>query len=255
MKIQQVLDSLDKKAPFSGAEAWDNGGLLVGSPSDEVRGILVTLDVTAHIVEVAVQAGVNLIVAHHPVIFHPLSAVDSGSAVYRAAAAGVGIIGFHTCYDNAPGGVSKLLAEKIELLNIAPVAGAPCVMLGDCDFPSAVHFARFIRDTLGAPCVTLGALSVRYTEKIGEIRRAAVCPGAGGDFLETAAAAGADAFLTGECKYHEYLRAYELGISLVTAGHYETEVLAIPPLAAYLKNSFPEIPITAFTGKPPIVTL
>ncbi len=248
MKIRDVLTVLDALAPFSGAEEWDNGGLLVGAPDDEVSGILVALDVTAGIVGLAQKAGANLIVAHHPVIFHAISAIGSDSAVYKAIAAGIGIIGFHTCYDNAPKGVSYLLAKVCGLKSIEPAPDKPCLLLGECDFPDTALFAAYIRDVLGSPCV-------RFVKRDGAIRRAAVCGGAGGEFLEAAAAAGADVFLTGECKYHDYLRAYELKIALVTAGHYETEALCLQPLAAHLKKALPEVPVTAFAGKPPIQTL
>ena len=72
VKCQVILDALERIAPRHLAEEWDNPGLLVGSPAQEVNRILVALDVSDHVVHQALEQGAQMIIAHHPLIFRPL---------------------------------------------------------------------------------------------------------------------------------------------------------------------------------------
>ena len=110
------------------------------------------------------------------------------------------------------------------------------------------EFAQLCADRLGA--------DVRWNRGGRPIRRVAVLGGAGGDYLYPAAAAGADALVTGEAKHHEYLDAARMGLTLLDATHYATEQVVLRPLAETLSASFPEVrfvvgrggDVLAFTG-------
>lgn len=91
-------------------------------------------------------------------------------------------------------------------------------------------FAREAKAKLGAPCVRISGPTER------EIRRVAICTGSGGSLLEAARRSGADAFLTGETKYHEGIEAHRLGFPVVEVGHYESEVVVAKPLAERLAS-------------------
>lgn len=93
----------------------------------------------------------------------------------------------------------------------------------------AVH----VCERLGSPCVRMSAGRDR-------IRRVAVIGGAGSEHLKEAAGV-ADAFVTGEVKYHEFLEAQRLGITLIEAGHYHTERPVLALLCAAVKKAFPEL--------------
>ena len=82
---------------------------------------------------------------------------------------------------------------------------------------------------------------VRWNRKGRTIRKVAVLGGAGGDYLQSAAAAGADALVTGEAKHHEYLEAVRMGITLLDATHYATEQVVLRPLAEYLTACCPDV--------------
>lgn len=118
--IGAIYSYLDTIAPFSRQMSWDNSGLLVGSPSDRAERVLLALDATAPVVEEAAQAGAQLILTHHPVIFHPLKRVERGTPVYEAIRSGVGILSAHTNLDVAEGGVNDALAELLSLQKIQP---------------------------------------------------------------------------------------------------------------------------------------
>lgn len=126
MTVGEVCTYLQGRAPFETAEEYDNVGLLVGSPDMPACRILVTLDITPAAVRAAEEAGADLIVSHHPVIFSPLKRLDTGSIPYRLAGAGIAAICVHTNLDRAAGGVGDLLAVRLELDDIQTAADGIC---------------------------------------------------------------------------------------------------------------------------------
>jgi putative NIF3 family GTP cyclohydrolase 1 type 2 len=66
MRIRELYDLIDTAAPFRLQEEYDNAGLILGSMEDDVRGVLLCLDVTHETVEEADRVGANLILSHHP---------------------------------------------------------------------------------------------------------------------------------------------------------------------------------------------
>ena len=121
MKIKDAVHYGDQLAPLASALDWDNSGLLVGDPEEELTGILTALDATLPVVMEAEAKGRNLIVTHHPVIFHPQKRFTAGSVPFEAARRGISILSLHTCYDMAPQGVNQILAETLGLENIRPL--------------------------------------------------------------------------------------------------------------------------------------
>jgi dinuclear metal center YbgI/SA1388 family protein len=119
MRISDVVSALNSFAPLPFQESYDNSGLLVGEPHKEAISALLTLDVTEAIVDEAIEKSTNLIIAHHPVIFSGLKSITGKSfierSILKAIRNDVAIYAGHTNFDNAPGGVSAKLAEKIDL--------------------------------------------------------------------------------------------------------------------------------------------
>lgn len=123
MKISDIILVLEEVAPRSLQEEYDNCGLLVGSADVECTGVLLTVDVTPAVVREAIDSGLNLIVAHHPLIFRGLKSLTGKSAVERsvimAIRGGISIYACHTCLDNAADGVSKRMALMLGMKNVA----------------------------------------------------------------------------------------------------------------------------------------
>ncbi|MBO5462181.1 MAG: Nif3-like dinuclear metal center hexameric protein [Clostridia bacterium] len=244
MKIKEVYDFLDFIAPFNTAAEWDNCGLSVGSLENEVTKILVALDVTEGLIEEAVKTGAELVVTHHPLIFTPVSQIESESLVYKAVKSGVTFISSHTCLDKAIGGVNDCLAVKVGIKNVQTSETDGCLKTGEIEPCSASAFAKTIKNALGG--------KVAFTDNGKEIKKVAFCSGAGGDFINAAAELGADALLTGEAKHHEYLEANRLGIALFDAGHYETEVVVCEFLRKSLDLQFDGAEVLIYDEKPPV---
>ncbi|MCP3902996.1 MAG: Nif3-like dinuclear metal center hexameric protein [Planctomycetes bacterium] len=117
MKVRDVTEVLESFAPLSGAESWDNVGLIVGAPSWSATRVMLTIDLTRPVLDEAIAAKTRLVVAYHPLIFDPIRAVtDSAqtpSLVLDAIRAGIAVHSPHTALDAAPGGVNDWLAEAV----------------------------------------------------------------------------------------------------------------------------------------------
>lgn len=113
--IGDIYRFLCAVAPPALAEEWDNVGLLVGGEAAPVTSALIALDITPEVADEAVEGSAQLVVSHHPVIFHPLRAVPEGSAVWRLVRGGVAAVCMHTNLDVCEGGVNDALADALGL--------------------------------------------------------------------------------------------------------------------------------------------
>lgn len=239
--VTHIYDAIDRLAPFWLTMDFDNTGILVGDRNREVSCALLALDCTPAVVEQARQLGAQLIVTHHPVIFHPLKRVNEDAVVYQLIRSDIAVISAHTNLDIAQGGVNDALASAIglrdcrglELLN--EQTGAWLGRIGTLPEPlSPEAFAAHIK-------ACLNAASVKFAAAPRAIHTVALCSGSGADCLDAAISAGADALLTSEVKQHEYLAAAAAGISIFDAGHFDTEDIVIEPLRDYLAKEIPDV--------------
>ena len=123
--VKEIYGELDRWAPFAIQMEFDNAGFLVGRGERTVRKILVSLDVTEAVAEEAAEWGAELIVAHHPVIFHPVKRLTdetpTGRTLLALAERGVAAICAHTNLDAAQGGVNVCLAQALGLTELEQV--------------------------------------------------------------------------------------------------------------------------------------
>ena len=248
MKVRQVLDALEQYAPLPLQDGFDNAGLQIGlTEEQEVAGALLCLDVTEEIIDEAVREGCNVIIAHHPLLFHGLKSITGKSYVERcvikAIKNNIAIYAAHTNMDNAQGGVNYRIAETIGLTNLAFLddkAGAIPAGSGIIgELPTAEDEKNFLlrlKSLFGIQCIRHNALCDR------KIRRVALCGGAGGFLLSKAISMEADAFLTGEMRYHDYF-GHEGDLLIAEMGHYESEQYTMDIFAEILSNQFPELKI------------
>ena len=121
-QIRQLTAYLEALAPLAYQESYDNAGLIVGDPTTEIRGVLITLDATEAVVDEAIANGCNLIVAHHPIVFKGLKKLNGSTYVERtvikAIKNDVALYAAHTNLDNVAGGVNFRIAEKLMLQNV-----------------------------------------------------------------------------------------------------------------------------------------
>ncbi|PWM44006.1 MAG: Nif3-like dinuclear metal center hexameric protein [Clostridiales bacterium] len=238
MNTGDIYSFINTFAPFDTAEKWDNVGLLVGNSDNLITKVLISLDITPAVVFEAYEKGAELIVSHHPVIFDPLKNLVPNSAPYLLAKYGIDAICAHTNLDIAENGVNDVLAkaagikDRPELLieKGKQAIGRIGFLENDMLFDDYVCFIKNV----------LNSNIVRYSKSSSSVCKVAVVGGAGDDYIELAREAGADTFLTGDVKYHDFLLANELGMNLIDAGHFSTENLIITYLKEKFENEFPQ---------------
>ena len=249
--VREVYQYLDGLAPFSLQMSFDNAGFLVGRGSAQVTRILVSLDITEEVAAEAVELGAELIVSHHPVIFHPAKSITDatpdGRILLALTEGKIAAICAHTNLDAVAGGVNDALAQRLGLVQVEQLhqdgvdaAGRPYGIgrVGNTTgAPSyAPAFAAFVKEALGS-------YGVRYVDARRPVRRVAVGGGACADMLGDALALGCDTFVTSDVKYNGFLDAKALGMNLIDAGHYPTEQVVCPVLADWLSRGFPKVEV------------
>ena len=125
VKCQVVMDAMERIAPRRLAEDWDNPGLLLGSPAQEVSRIFVCLDVDEAAVDAAVRQGADMIVSHHPLIFRAMKQLRTdlplGRLLQRLMEHHIAVYAAHTNLDMADGGINTALAKTLRLTDAQPL--------------------------------------------------------------------------------------------------------------------------------------
>ncbi|WP_113651379.1 Nif3-like dinuclear metal center hexameric protein [Pedobacter namyangjuensis] len=351
MKLVSITNYLESLAPLNYQEDYDNSGLIVGNPNDEVNAALVALDCTEQIVDEAVAKGCDLIITHHPIVFKGLKRFNGKTYVERvvqkAIKNNIALYAIHTNLDHVANGVSgeickrlglqnaKVLSPKGDILkklvtfcptenadqlrNALFAAGAGNISnYSDCSFNAegtgtfkagegtnpfvgehgVMHREAEIRietifkkqderkillallenhpyeevaydiyslenklNDVGAGMIgwlpqemeaseflyhvknRMQTKVIRHTNLLAKkIKKVAVCGGAGSFLLKQAIAAGADAFITGDFKYHEFFDAEDKTI-ICDIGHYESEQFTSNLLIDNIQEKFPNFAI------------
>jgi dinuclear metal center YbgI/SA1388 family protein len=130
MQIKEITHFIESIAPLAYQESYDNAGLIVGNENDEVSGVLITLDITEKIIDEAIDRKLNLVIAHHPVVFGGLKKLNGRNyverSVLKAIKNNIAIYAAHTNLDSVFGGVNSKIAEKLQLQNcrvLVPMQG------------------------------------------------------------------------------------------------------------------------------------
>lgn len=243
VKCQVILDAVERIAPKRLAEEWDNPGLLVGSPAQDVWRIFVCLDVSDAVVEMAIRHRVDLILTHHPLLFKAIKKIRTdlplGRRIQKLLQHDIAVAAAHTNLDIAAGGVNDVLAQCIGLERIEPFVvtaeedGEIYSMgrIGHLPEPLDIDsFARQVRDGLPTEYVRLVRAGCRL------VRKVALCSGSGAEFIQKAAFLGADAYVTGDVRYHDAQHAVEQGMHVIDAGHFGTEFPLVQAWKARLEE-------------------
>ena len=198
----------------------------VGDTGRDIHSVLLTTDVTSDVVNEAIMLGCDLIVSHHPLLFHGLKQVcgqtPQARIVETAIKHDIAIYSAHTSLDSVIGGINTRLADKLG------VTGYRLLVTGESgetglgvigQLPQSMDYADFI----GFIRDTLDCTYVRYTRPAKtQIQTVALCGGSGAEFIGEAIKQGADVYITADCKYHEFQDADGV-IGLIDIDHWISE--------------------------------
>lgn len=251
VKITDIIDTVEELAPLSLQEQWDNSGwqLRPGPLDAPCSGVMLCLDITPSTVDEAIREGCNLIVSHHPLLFRGLKSISPDRpgerALLEAIKNGIYIYSSHTALDSASEGVSHCLGEMLGLTDmrvLVPQAGADSVglgVIGHFDVPMDTEtFLNRVKKVYDAPTLRVsigngGKTSVSFV---------ALCSGSGGEFITKALAAGADAYITSDTRYHDFVD-FGRDLLMVDTGHYESEICTKSIFSTLISKKFPNFAV------------
>ncbi len=242
MKVRDIAAAIESFAPLSLQESYDNAGLIVGRMDDDVHKALLAVDVTEEVIAEAVAEGCDMIITHHPIIFHAMKRFNSASQTERcveeAIRRGIVLYAAHTNLDSTPDGMSWRVAQMLGLVNIAVMQptnaeGAGFGVVGE--LAEAMPSADFMRRVMER----FDVKALRHSDVVkAEIRKVAICTGSGGSLIDDARKSGADIYLTADLRYNDFMR-HENAIILADMGHFESEYCAIQILFDILSKKIP----------------
>jgi dinuclear metal center YbgI/SA1388 family protein len=187
--------------------------------------------------------GAELILSHHPLLFHPVKTIDpaqtTGAQIIDLIRSGLSLYSAHTSFDAAEGGMNDTLAELCGLMDIKPFIA---------DEAEANPIARkgifYPKATFEAVCrkVEIALNMAGRLRTVGRpdavIETAAVCGGAGGSYLPAVIAQKIDLYITSDVNHDQALLAKEKNICLIDGGHYGTEHSFIRIASNHLRTAF-----------------
>ncbi len=252
MIVAELVELLDRQAPFAGTADWDFGGLQVGDPGSRVVRAAVCHEVTEAVVERVAEDPPGVLVTYHPLLFASTRSMVAGRSpqgrAHRLIRAGVAVVVTHTAFDAAPGGAADALADAIGLVGVEgigeEVAGFFVGRVGEMTEP-----------------ITVGELATRLSPRLGvstcqvsdpekKVRRVAVIPGSGSSFIAEAAAAGAEVVVTGDVSHHRVVAAADAGVAIVDPGHVASERPGLARLVSIVARMVDTTDLTELDADP-----
>jgi dinuclear metal center YbgI/SA1388 family protein len=244
VSLSQLTEHFESLWPISGAEDWDRPGLTTGDPKQTISKVLLTVDVTAEVLEEAKAKGCELVVSHHPLLLKGVNflAEDQlkGELISFAIRNSIALYSAHTNADIVVDGVSDVLARSIGLQDSVPLIATGASVghgrIGKLKKPLKLsEFAQQVSALLpktNAPVKVAGSLDA-------DIEKVAVVGGAGDSFIEDAKRFGADCLITSDLRHHVSLDAVtdpSRPLSLIDISHYAAESLWLRPTADSLSK-------------------
>jgi dinuclear metal center YbgI/SA1388 family protein len=254
--LADVQNAVEALWPESGAEAWDAVGLLSGDPAAEVRRIHLAVDAVLDTVDEAISLQSDLLLVHHPLLLRGVTTVAEnrykGAVIARLIRAGCALIAAHTNADVVASGPSGVLAAKLGLHDIHPLAPSPSDptrgigRAGVLVAPTTLgRLARGLADILPAT-----AQGIRVAGEYEQpVSRVALCSGAGDAYLGLPDVLAADVYITSDLRHHPASEARENtgvgpGPALIDVSHWASEWLWLETAAAELRDALPGVEIT-----------
>ena len=241
MKAIDLIRPIEEMAPLCEQEKWDNCGFSIGDPQAEVSKALIALDCTEDVVDEAIECGADIIITHHPLIFGGVKKISPqnqlGRIIFKAIQHNIAIYAAHTNMDKAAGGVSCIMADKLQLQErevLTPDSFGVVGMLPQS--MGAEEFVAWVKELFDVE-------NVRVSKPLDEkIQKVAVCGGSGKSFIGNAMEKGAQVYVTGDISYHEFYA--EKGFMLVDIGHYSSEYGIVDVFANILCKNFPNFAVS-----------
>jgi len=223
MKILEIYEFLNKLSPFELQESWDNSGLLVGDFKQDIKKIVLSIDVDEELIDSLEDS--TLLITHHPIIFSGLKQLEfnkyPANLLQKMIQKNISNIAMHTNFDQTH--MNDFVVTHILSYEIIKKDSFITYFKIDEDFDD---FAKKISNIFSLP-------HVKCVKSTNKVKKVALTTGSGASLIKDVQA---DCFLTGDIKYHDAMEAKSINMSLIDIGHFESERFFAQILLPYLKN-------------------
>lgn len=235
--VNDLISWMEELAPKELALDYDNVGLILGDLQQKVRKILVTLEITDETVDRICDEEIDLVIAHHPLIFKGIRSVRSedviGRKLIRLIKANTAVYAAHTNLDKAQEGLNSYLIKKLGFHDVDE-------MYGDVRYASVKK-----QKLLNLVQSVQKKLQLEHIHYVGDeekmVSRIGICSGSGMSYYQEAVRHGIDVYISGDLKYHDAIYAKEYGVPVIDATHFGTEILVNDLLSSYLNRKWEQV--------------
>lgn len=259
MKLKELIEQLERLSPPPFACSWDNIGLLVGRKEQEVKKVLLTLDVTKDVVKEAINQRVDLIISHHPMLFSAFKQVNDstilGDKILDLIENHISCYSMHTNFD-VKGGMAELAEQRLQLTNTIPLEviseengiAEGIGRIGKLPYSMTLkECGEYVKKQFDLKQIA------RFGEEDKRVEIVAICPGSGKGMWQLAMKNGADVLITGDIGHHEGLDGLEAGFAFLDGGHHGLEKVFMPFMAKYLKENASQLEVIEYDSKAPFL--
>lgn len=245
--VKDIIKVMEKIAPPSLKESYDNVGLMVGDKEKEVHKVLLALDCTKKVIEEAKRNNVDLIITHHPLIFRKPSRIVKddlqGFKIIELIKNDISLFSSHTNLDSVKWGIneeivnilgfkSKKIIEESKVLGFQTSGIGRIVELEEEKNPEDI--IKIVKEKLNVE-------NLRAVIGEKKIKKIAIINGSGQDYFQDALRLGADCIITGDTTYHFASDYKEIGLTIIDPGHFKTEWIVFLKVMKKIEESFSEI--------------
>jgi dinuclear metal center YbgI/SA1388 family protein len=246
--VQEIFDYINDIAPFAVKDKRDNSGFQVGNPGKAVQRICFALDATRSVAKECAEKKVDLLITHHPLLFHPRKSIYSDSIEAVLLKHEIALISAHTNYD-----IARLSGHMLNCLDLPEISESEVL---EVISHSGVGYGKIVdlppdmdpiepEDLAQKAKNAFGCRSLRYVKGDRPISRLAVCSGKAGGNVKIAVEKGCDAYICGDVAWENFVDAKNYGITLIDAGHFYTENIMCRFLCDEMSLIFPNVSMFA----------
>lgn len=220
MLAKEIIEIMEKHFPLSLQEEWDKCGLQIGDVHQDIHRVMISLNADIDTLNEAIEKGCQMLITHHPFLLDPIVNIDKdhvmGEFIFKAIENKVVIYSSHTALDNVA--MNRWLIEEL---------GVHDMQVGDSTGISQIAILNqpmTMDDFLNHVQEVYHLEHFKYAGKVNEVKTVAVCGGSGSDFMDCFYGK-ADAYLTGDTKYHHAKNAIDHGLLLIDINHHAENIM------------------------------
>ena len=251
MQCKEIMQVIEATYPRTAALDFDNVGLLAGRADKEVNRVYLALDATDRVIERAIEAGADMLITHHPLLFSAVKKVTDEDFVSRRVlkliSNDIAYYAMHTNYDVCR--MAELAGNLLGLndTEVLDVTGMRIQPETGEEYPEGIgeigswqkpvtlkECCDKVKKAYGVPQVKV------FGDLAQQVSRIALCPGSGKSVITQSLAKKADVLITGDIGHHEGIDAVAQELAIIDAGHYGVEHIFIEDMKKYLQEAFPQ---------------